>query len=181
MEATPVEHTAPPSSRRIALRIFAATALVGYLVDLTSKTIANDALADGRRVDVLGDLLGFRLTHNPGAAFGAGTSYTVVLSLVAVVAAVTVLWVSRRLADRTWGLALGFLLAGVLGNLTDRVFRQPGPLRGHVVDFLQLPNWPIFNVADICINAAAVLIVVQAFRGVRVDGQIDTNKGDNDE
>ena len=60
----------------------------------------------------------------------------------------------------------GDLLGGVLGNLTDRVFRDPAFLRGHVVDFLQLPNWPVFNVADMCINIAAAVIVIQAVRGV---------------
>ena len=61
-------------------------------------------------------------------------------------------------------------MAGVLGNLTDRLFRSPGALRGHVVDFLQLPNWPIFNVADICINIAAGVIILQAVRGISLDG-----------
>jgi signal peptidase II len=89
---------------------------------------------------------------------------------VAIVAACAVLWVSRRLGSTGWAVALGFLLAGVLGNLTDRVFRAPGFLRGHVVDFLQLPHWPVFNVADMCINVAAALIVIQALRGVAVSG-----------
>ena len=67
-------------------------------------------------------------------------------------------------------MALGLLLAGVGGNLTDRMLREPGPFRGHVVDFLMLPHWPIFNVADMCINVAAGLILVQAFRGIKLDG-----------
>ena len=82
-----------------------------------------------------------------------------------------VLWVSRRLGSALWAVALGLLLAGVAGNLTDRLFREPGPMRGHVVDFLRFPHWPIFNVADVCINVAAVLIVVQALRGIGVDGR----------
>jgi signal peptidase II len=65
---------------------------------------------------------------------------------------------------------MGLLLAGIAGNLTDRIFRDPGPLRGHVVDFLELPHWPIFNVADICINVAAALIVIQSVRGVPLRG-----------
>ena len=93
-----------------------------------------------------------------------------VLSFVAIVAACAVLWVARRLGSPGWAVALGFLLAGVLGNLTDRVFRAPGFLHGHVVDFLQLPHWPVFNVADMCINVAAALIVIQALRGVSVSG-----------
>ena len=70
-----------------------------------------------------------------------------------------------------WAVGFGFLLAGVTGNLADRLFRDPGPLRGHVVDFLMLPHWPVFNVADVCINVAAVVIVVQALRGIRLDGR----------
>ena len=167
------EPTVTTSSRRTARALFGVTAVVLYLVDLATKVLAVDKLADGGRVDLIGDLLGLRLTRNPGAAFGTGTSYTAVLTCVAIVAVIVVLWLSIRVAERLWGLALGLLLAGVLGNLTDRLFRAPGPFEGHVVDFLQLPNWPIFNVADMCINVAAVLILVQAFRGVRLDGTRD--------
>jgi signal peptidase II len=159
-----------PRSRRGPLGIFVGVALVTYVVDLVTKTIALREL-DGRdSVPVVGDLLQLTLVRNPGAAFGTGTSYTVLLSLVAVGATITVLVLSRRLADPLWGFGLGCLLGGVLGNLTDRLFREPGPLRGHVIDFLQLPNWPVFNVADMCINLAAAVIIVQAFRGVNLRG-----------
>ena len=104
--------------------------------------------------------------RNPGAAFSTGTSYTVLLSVIALVAAGVVIRFGRRLGDRTWAVALGLLLAGVCGNLTDRVFREPGVLRGHVVDFLELPHWPVFNVADMLIDAAVVLIIVQTWRGI---------------
>jgi signal peptidase II len=109
--------------------------------------------------------------RNAGAAFSTATGYTVVLSLVALGAIVVVLTLARRLADPVWALALGLLLGGVLGNLTDRVFRDPGFLRGHVVDFIELPHWPVFNVADMCINVAAAIIVVQAIRGVSLGGR----------
>ena len=82
-----------------------------------------------------------------------------------------VLVVARRVGSVAWAVALGLLLAGVAGNLTDRVLREPGVLRGHVIDFLQLPNWPVFNLADISINVAAGLIILQAFRGISVDGR----------
>lgn len=173
MEAAHAESLVTTTARRSALVVLAATAVVLYLVDLGTKTLVVERLADRGRVDLLGDLLGLRLTRNPGAAFGTGTSYTAVLSCVAVVAVGVVVWLALRVADRVWALALGLLLAGVLGNLTDRVFRAPGPFEGHVVDFIQLPHWPIFNVADMCINVAAVLILVQAFRGVRLDGTRD--------
>jgi signal peptidase II len=94
-----------------------------------------------------------------------------VIALFAVAAFVVVLVLASRVRTTGWAWALGLLLAGIAGNLTDRIFREPGPLRGHVIDFLQLPHWPIFNVADICINAAAVLIVVQSARGVPLRGR----------
>jgi signal peptidase II len=57
-------------------------------------------------------------------------------------------------------------MGGVLGNLTDRIFREPGLLRGHVIDWLQLPNWPIFNIADIAIVVAAFISVVLTARNI---------------
>ena len=160
----------PLASRSRALALLAAVAAVGYALDLTTKILAVEHLTDRAPVPLVGDLLTLRLARNPGAAFSTGTSYTLVLSLVAITAVCAVLWFARRVRSVGWALALGFLLAGVLGILTDRVFRSPGFLRGHVVDFLQLPNWPIFNVADMCINVAAALIVLQAVRGISIDG-----------
>jgi len=151
-------------------RVFALVAVVMYAVDLVTKILALDRL-DGRPdVHVIGDLLQLHLTRNPGAAFSTGTQFTVLLSCIAIAAVLVVLWLSRRLGNVVWAVALGFLLAGVAGNLTDRMVREPGPFRGHVIDFLMLPNWPVFNVADICINVAAGLILIQAFRGIRMDG-----------
>ena len=160
-----------------SLLLFAGIAVSGYAVDVATKTLAVSRLTDHPPVPVVGDLLTFYLARNPGAAFSTGTSYTVLLTFVAIAAACVVLWVSRRLASTGWSLGLGFLLAGVLGNLTDRIFRAPGPLRGHVVDFLQLPHWPIFNVADMCINVAAAIIIVQAVRGVGVNGTRSHSRG----
>ncbi len=164
--------TSRPSSatRRRYLWLFAGVAAVGYLADLVSKVLAVAHLTPGEQVRVVGDLLTFDIARNPGAAFSTGTSYTLLLTFIAIGATVAVLWVSRRLGSAGWAVGLGFLLAGVLGNLTDRVFREPGVLRGHVVDFIRLPHWPVFNVADICINIAAVFIIVQALRGVGVNG-----------
>lgn len=160
----------PSRRRRRALRFFTITAVSGYVLDQVTKALAEARLEQGERLAVLGDVLGLTLVHNPGAAFGLGTHLTPVLTMVAVVAAVVVLAVALRLRDATWGWGLGLLLAGVLGNLTDRLVRAPGVFEGHVVDFLELPRWPVFNVADVCINLAAVIVLVQAFRGVRVDG-----------
>ncbi len=160
-----------PRSRRGPLGIFGAVALVTFGLDLATKTLALEHLEAGSSTPLVGELLQLTLVRNPGAAFSAGTSYTLLLSLVAVSATVVVLVLARRLADRLWGFGLGCLLGGVLGNLTDRIFREPGFLRGHVIDFLQLPSWPVFNVADICINVAAGVIILQAIRGVSLKGE----------
>jgi signal peptidase II len=166
--ADPAEHQ-PPSATRHRL-LFAAVALAAYALDVGTKLVAVARLTPDDPVDVVGGLLRFELVRNPGAAFSTGTSYTVLLSGIAVIAAGVVLRFGRRLGDRTWAVALGLLLAGVAGNLTDRVFREPGFLRGHVVDFLELPHWPVFNVADMLIDAAVLLIVVQTWRGVGITG-----------
>ena len=156
--------------RRRPLALFFGVAATAYVIDLGTKMLAVDRLEPRSSVPLLGDFLQLTLVRNPGAAFSTGTSYTLVLSLVAVAAVGVVLWLSRRLGDRLWAFGLGCLLGGVLGNLTDRIFREPGVLRGHVVDFLELPNWPVFNIADICINVAAGIIILQAFRGVSYTG-----------
>jgi signal peptidase II len=160
----------PRRSRGRALGLFATVAVAAYGLDLGTKVLAVAELEDRAPVQVVGELLQLTLVRNPGAAFSTGTSYTLVLSLIAVAAAVVVLYVARTLSDRLWAIGLGCLLGGVLGNLTDRLFRAPGPLRGHVIDWIQLPNWPVFNVADMCIDAAAVVIVVQALRGISPNG-----------
>ena len=159
------------SGSRRPLILFFVVACAAYSLDLLTKVLAVDKLTGEPPVEVLGTFLQLNLARNPGAAFSTGTSYTVVLSCIAVGAVAVVLWYSRRLASPLWAVGLGCLLGGVLGNLTDRVFREPGFMRGHVVDFLQLPNWPVFNVADICINIAAGVIILQAIRGVSIAGQ----------
>ena len=122
-------------------------------------------------MEVVGEFLQLRLVRNPGAAFSAGASLTPLISVVALVAAVLVTFFVLRVRHRGWAVALGLLLAGASGNLVDRLFRAPGPFRGHVVDFFALPHWPVFNVADICIDVATAILVVLLVRGTRMDGQ----------
>jgi signal peptidase II len=160
----------PEGSRARYVVLFAAVGLTAYAVDVVSKVIAVERLADRPDVELVGELFVLHLVRNPGAAFSTGTEYTEILSILAIIAACVVLWLARKVGSVGWAVALGFLLAGVTGNLTDRLLREPGPLRGHVIDMFMLPNWPVFNVADICINVAAVLILVQVYRGIRIDG-----------
>jgi signal peptidase II len=151
--------------------LFAFWALVVYVLDVTTKIAAVHGLREGgAAVPLIDGLLMLRLTRNPGAAFSFGTQYTVVLTAVAIGVVVVVIRLSYRLGSAGWAIALGLLLGGACGNLTDRLFRWPGPLRGHVVDFLELPNWPVFNLADAAIVCGAALVVLLSMRGVRLDG-----------
>jgi len=148
-----------------------AVVAVTYAVDVITKIVAVKTLTGRPDVEVIPGVLDLHLTRNPGAAFSLATGLTVVLTLIAAAVAAFIIRISTRLRDRVWAVALGLLLGGALGNLTDRLLREPGPLRGHVVDFLQLPHWPVFNVADAAIVVAASLILVQSLRGVGVDGR----------
>jgi signal peptidase II len=160
----------PRHRRRSASALAFTVAALALLVDQVSKYLAVRELTGRAPVEIIGTFLQLRLLRNPGAAFSAGASLTPVISVVAVIATVVVTYYALRVRHRGWALALGLLLAGVTGNLVDRIFRDPGPFRGHVVDFLALPNWPVFNVADICIDVAGALFVILLFRGIRLDG-----------
>lgn len=157
-----------------AIVLFGAVALVGYLIDLGTKIWAVARLDGAEPVVVIPHVLHLTFLRNPGAAFGMATGFTIVLTAIAVIVCVVVVRMARDLRNPAWAVGLGLLLAGALGNLTDRIFREPAPFRGHVVDFLQFPDWPpswpIFNVADVMINLAALVIIVQTVRGIGLDG-----------
>jgi signal peptidase II len=142
-----------------------------YALDQATKWLAVRHLTDREPVQVVGELLQLRLLYNPGAAFSVATGMTWILTILAAVVVVVIVRVSARLGSRGWAVALGLLLGGALGNLTDRLVRAPGFARGHVVDFLELPNWPVFNVADSSICLAAVCVVLLGLRGIGLDGQ----------
>ena len=156
--------------RRLLYLAVVIVAVPVYVLDQLTKAWATANLQPDQPREVIGSVLRLNLIRNSGAAFSIGTGATWVLTTIACSVVVFVVITARRLGSRGWALALGLLLAGSLGNLTDRMFRAPGPGRGEVVDFLQLPHYPIFNVADSAIVSAAVLIAVLAFRGVGIDG-----------
>ncbi|GHS86660.1 lipoprotein signal peptidase [Actinomycetota bacterium] len=158
-----------PARRRLLVALVSITVGV-FVVDQLAKQWALTALTEGERTPVLGDLLGLQLLFNPGAALGIATGMTWVLTLVACGVVVFIVRASRRLGSRGWAVALGLLLGGALGNLLDRLVRDPGFGRGHVVDFIAYADFFVGNVADIAIVAAAALIMLLALRGVRIDG-----------
>ncbi|HET7476368.1 MAG TPA: signal peptidase II [Dermatophilaceae bacterium] len=167
------ESATPGRRRRILVWVLVVVAGAAYVGDRLSKQWVLDHLVEGQVRGFAGPVLRFQLTHNSGAAFSLGTGATWVFTVIASVVAVVIVVLARRVGSLGWALALGLLLGGCLGNLTDRLFRPPGFGRGEVVDFLQLsfwPTFPIFNVADSSVVSAAVLIALLALSGIGLDG-----------
>jgi signal peptidase II len=150
--------------------LFGVAAVSVWALDQLTKIAAVAWLDDGASVTLIPHVFWLTLTRNAGAAFSTGTGFTIVLTLVAIAVVATVLRLATKLRDRGWALGLGLLLGGALGNLTDRILREPAPLRGQVVDFLHLTHWPVFNVADIALTCAAITIILRTWRGVSMDG-----------
>ena len=156
--------------RRIGVLV--AVAVLVYALDLSSKVLVVARLAGRPPIRVVDGLLMLRLVRNPGAAFGLGVGMTVVFTGVAVVVVAVILRMARRLYSLPWAVALGLLLGGALGNLTDRVFRSPGVFQGGVVDFIAPAHFAVFNLADSAIVCGGFLIVWLSFRGLDPDGTV---------
>ena len=164
---------APPAARARAGLIGGLGVTAGVVIglDQLTKAWAVSSLSERAPIPVVDGLLRLNLTRNAGAAFSLATGTTWLFTLIAGAVIVVIIRTARRLGSRWWALALGLLLGGAVGNLLDRLFRAPGVGRGHVVDFLELPHWPVFNVADSCIVTAAVIIGLLGLRGIGVDGR----------
>lgn len=156
-------------SRRIPLWVFAAIAGVSFGADLVTKQWALSTLKPGEFTPVFGRFFGFELVFNPGAAFSFLTGATWVFTIIALGVAGAIVWVQPRVRSWWWIVSLSMLLGGTLGNLFDRVFREPGIGVGHVVDFLNYNGYFVGNVADIFIVISAVGIAILAFLGKPLD------------
>ncbi|HVQ48427.1 MAG TPA: signal peptidase II [Mycobacterium sp.] len=143
---------------RPRLKLVFATAVVAMLVDVITKSIAVGVLVPGQRVPLIGDHVWCALTRNAGAAFSWGAAYTVELALVVGGIIAVLAWRSRHVVSIAAAIAVGLVLGGAAGNLADRVFRSPGPLRGAVVDFVAIGWGPIFNAADVCVVIGVVIL-----------------------
>jgi signal peptidase II len=145
-------------------RIF-LTAWTIWLFDFATKQWAISAL-EVEPKKILGSFLQLTLVKNPGAAFGFATGLTLIYSILAVLVVATIVYFARAISSGGWQLTAGLLLGGVMGNLADRAFREPAFFRGHVIDWIQLPNWPVFNLADSAIVIAAGIAFVLSVRNV---------------
>ncbi|MEN4446642.1 signal peptidase II [Mycobacterium sp. SM3041] len=156
-----------PVARRLRLLLMVAALVLG--LDVLTKVLAVKLLVPGQPVEIIGDTITWTLVRNSGAAFSMATGYTWVLTLIATGVVLGIIWMGRRLVSLWWALGLGMILGGAVGNLMDRFFRSPGPLRGHVVDFLSVGWWPVFNVADSAVVCGAVLLVGLSMFGIDFD------------
>jgi signal peptidase II len=152
-------------------RTVLATAFAVLVADIVSKVVVVATMDQGDTVRLIDGILKIDYTRNAGAAFSIGTGATVLFTGVAVLVAAVIIRQARRLVSRSWAVTLGLLLGGALGNLVDRIFRSPGPFRGHVVDWIELPHWPVFNLADSAIVIGGVVAVLLATRGTPLDSR----------
>lgn len=166
---TPTEGTPGRPTGRRRLGVILAVAIIVLVADIITKQIVVATLSN-RTISLLGGFLKLTQTRNPGAAFSiGGPSTTVLFTAIAAGVIVFILRASGQIRSLPWAMTLGLLLGGATGNLTDRLLRSPGFFRGYVVDWIELPHWPVFNVADSSIVCGGVLAVILAMRGVHID------------
>ena len=159
------------AERRTALTVRIRRTLLGvawliWITDVASKIWAVNALSHRGSVKILGSFFQLNFTTNSGAAFSFETGSTLLLSFFGIAVLIAIIYYTPSLTSKGWATVLGLVMGGILGNLTDRIFREPGLLRGHVIDWMQLPHWPIFNIADSAIVVAALISVVLTARNI---------------
>ncbi|GED87542.1 signal peptidase II [Streptomyces sp. 6-11-2] len=160
----------PRGRRRIA--VLFTVAVIAYALDLASKMLVVAKLEHRPPIQLIGDWLQLEAIRNAGAAFGFGEAFTVIFTVIAAAVIVVIARLARKLYSLPWAIALGLLLGGALGNLTDRLFRAPGVFEGAVVDFISPKHFAVFNLADSAIVCGGILIVLLSFRGLDPDGTV---------
>lgn len=165
-----------PPSRRWAIGLLLVTAGVVLALDILTKQLALQHLSDRGPIRLLGGAVYLTLTRNSGAAFSFGRDHTWIFSVVTLAVLVALAWLARELRSRPWAWALGMVLGGALGNLTDRIFRAPGLFVGHVIDMVSLFDdrgavWPVFNLADSCLMIGVAVAVTLELTGRLRNGQ----------
>ena len=141
-------------------------AWVVWLIDLGTKLWAEKVLSSRANIEVIGSFLQLTFIRNSGAAFSIGTGKTIIFTIFALGVLIFITRFASQITSKGWAVVCGLLLGGILGNLTDRIFREPSFLQGHVIDWIQVPNWPVFNIADSAIVIAAVIAMILTIRNI---------------
>ena len=137
-----------------------------WLLDFATKSWAINSLDSRNPVKLLGEFLQLTLLKNSGAAFSLAQGATIIFTIFAILVVAAIAYYSIKITSFGWSIVLGLALGGILGNLTDRIFRSPGFFEGHVIDWIQIPNWPVFNLADSAIVVAATIAVILSIRNI---------------
>ena len=154
------------------LLLLGAVALVIYVADQVTKMLVVTHLVEGQSIPILGDFLVFHFVRNPGAAFSLASGSTWIFSILAAVVTAAIIFFARKIKSLAWALVFGLLLGGTIGNLTDRLVREPSFGEGHVIDFISTP-WmlpAIYNIADMAIVSSMILFVLLTILGINIDG-----------
>jgi len=179
-EPSPATSAASARSRGL-LRVTVGVALLVWVVDQLVKYWAVTELKGQPPISIIGDFFTLTFVSNPGAAFSIGGGYTAIFSLLAIAVAVLIVRTATKLHDPLWAIAFGALLGGAVGNLTDRIFREPAFLQGHVVDYIKIGSFPVFNVADMAITLSAASMVLLTFLGRDMSGRAPGAASTSDE
>jgi signal peptidase II len=142
------------------------SAWVVWLIDLGTKVWAVEVLSSRANVQIIGSFLQLTFVQNSGAAFGIGAGSTIIFTFFALAVLIFITRYALQITSKGWALVCGLVLGGILGNLTDRIFREPSFLQGHVIDWIQIPNWPVFNIADSAIVIAALVAIILTIRNI---------------
>jgi signal peptidase II len=167
--------------KRIGARyalLLIAFALIAYIIDQLTKVWVVSTMVEGQVTEVLPPVLSWHFIRNPGAAFSIGTEITWVFTIIQAFVSIAIISQVGKVASKGWAIALGLVLGGALGNLTDRLFREPTFGQGHVVDFIALPNFAIFNIADSAVVSGVILICLLTLRGIGLDGRRSNEEQD---
>jgi signal peptidase II len=156
-------------------------AWVIWLADFATKTWALANLDASNPIKVIGSFLQLTLIKNPGAAFSFAQGATALFSIFSSLVVAAIAYYSPRITSKAWAIVLGLALGGILGNLSDRIFREPGFFTGHVIDWIELPNWPVFNIADSAIVVAAAIAVVLSIKDIAPIEPSNIEKKENSE
>ena len=152
-----------------------------WLIDFATKTWAIANLDSRDPIKLIGSFLQLTLVKNSGAAFSFATGATFILSIFASCVVAAIAYYAPKITSKGWAIVIGLALGGIVGNLTDRIFRAPGFFTGHVIDWIELPNWPVFNIADSAIVVATAIAVVLSIKNISPIETANVEKKDRSE